>query len=231
MTPYYQDDLITLYLADCREIIPIVGEIDLVLTDPPYEAHTHNSANRCGKFINGKYRYAEIDFDPINEELRALVTSIPCNWSLIFCQVEAVSKYKHLLGDAYVRTMIWTKPDGTPQFTGDRPAQGYECIATSWHGNDRMRWNGGGKRGVFNHKVRDGEQRFHPTQKPITLIRELIKLFSLGGVIFDPFAGSGTTLRAAKDLGIKAIGVEMQEKYCEAAVKRLAQESLFGGII
>ena len=66
-------------------------------------------------------------------------------------------------------------------------------------------------------------RRVHPTQKPVTLMKRLINDFFPTGVIADPFMGSGTTLRAAKDLGRKAIGIEIDERYCEAAVERLAQ--------
>ena len=69
------------------------------------------------------------------------------------------------------------------------------------------------------------EPRWHPTQKPVRLMRELVGLFSSPGqVVLDPFMGSGTTLVAAKKLGRKAIGIEIEEKYCEIAAKRLSQE-------
>ena len=67
----------------------------------------------------------------------------------------------------------------------------------------------------------------HPTVKPLKVVMDLVSRIEPAGVILDPFMGSGTTLRAAKDLGWKAIDIEIEERYCEIAVKRLAQEVLF----
>jgi len=88
-----------------------------------------------------------------------------------------------------------------------------------------MRWNGGGRHAVWTElKVANN---LHPTEKPLSLLRRLLLLFSdAGEMILDPFMGSGTTLCAAKDLGRRAIGIEIEERYCEIAAKRLAQEML-----
>lgn len=228
MKPYYQDVHCTIYHGNCREILPQLEPVDLVLTDPPYEEHVHRVLSCGTKRRDGTDKFVPADFDAMTDELRAEIVAIARNWSLTFCQVEAVRIYQVAFGKKYRRAMTWIKPDGSPQFTGDRPAQGTESIVAAWHGKGRSRWNAGGKRGVYTHKIRDGEDRVHPTQKPLTLLAELITDFHLGGTILDPFMGSGSTLRAAKDLGRKAIGIELKEKYCEIAVKRLQQESLFG---
>jgi len=84
-----------------------------------------------------------------------------------------------------------------------------------------MRWNGGGRHGIWKVSAVRGA---HPTEKPIELYCSFIELFTdAGDLILDPFMGSGTTLVAAKQLGRKAIGIEIEERYCEVAVKRLAQ--------
>lgn len=77
------------------------------------------------------------------------------------------------------------------------------------------------------HGYREDVGRCHTTQKPLELMKELVALFTdPGELILDPFMGSGTTLRAAKDCGRKAIGIELEEKYCEVAAKRMRQEVL-----
>ena len=123
-----------------------------------------------------------------------------------------------------VRFGIWRKPDGAPQFTGDRPGTGWEAVAIC-HREGKKRWNGGGHHAFWSFPCARGSG--HPTEKPIRLFQSFVEQFSdPGETILDPFMGSGTTLRAAKDLGRKAIGIEIEEKYCEIAVKRLKQEVL-----
>lgn len=233
MTPYFDRDGITLYHGNCLDILPTLEAVDHVITDPPYEAEAHTKGRRAlGKARpDGTGRIAEsrpLDFEGITTEVRtatgAEMARLSRGWILVFCQVEGAMLWRDALSPAkYMRTQIWRKPDGAPQFTGDRPGMGYESIVTAWAGEGRSRWNGGGRHGCYDYNtVRDGTG--HMTEKPLALMRELITLFTdPGDVILDPFAGSGTTLRAAMDLGRKAIGIELEEKWCEATVKRLSQ--------
>ena len=224
MNPYYQDDYCTIYHGDCREILPSLPKVDLVLTDPPYEKEAHTPMRRTRQQIERGID-SVIPFEKIDEETRKFICEIKCNWLLVFCQAEAIGKYQELLGNKYRRPMVWIKPDGAAQYSGDRPAMGYESIVCAWCYAGKSIWNGGGKRGVFVNNCTDYFHH-HPTQKPIKLITNLVGLFSLNGIVLDPFMGSGTTLRAAKDLRRKAIGIEIEEKYCEIAVQRLRQEVL-----
>ena len=220
--PYYEQDNITIYHGDCREILPELPKVDLVLTDPPYDKEAHTPMRRTRATIEGRRTSDEIPFNEMDEITRQCITSVLCNWMIIYCQAESVGLYQQLLGPKYKRPMVWIKPDSAPQFTGDRPSMGYESIVSAWCSADKMRWNGGGSRGVLTFNATDFD-RFHPTQKPVKLIQKLIQWFCLGGDILDPFMGSGTTLVAAKQLGRKAIGIEIEEKYCEIACKRLGQ--------
>lgn len=226
MKPYYEQDGITIFHADCRDVLPTLEPVDLVLTDPPYEKEAHTPMKRTRSVIEARSAEESMPFAAITEELRGWITddlATICNgWSLVFCQAEAVGKYSEMFGSMYRRPMVWVKPDSAPQFTGDRPAMGYESIIAAWCGNGRSEWNGGGRRGVFTENG-SNHVSDHPTEKPVILIRKLIELFWLQGTILDPFMGSGTTLRAAKDLGRKAVGIEIEERYCEIAANRMAQ--------
>lgn len=223
--PYYERDGIVIYHADCREILPLLepGSIDLVLTDPPYSDDVHAGARTRNNDNPG----ALIDFASIGGP-----TWLEGIAPLAKAWVVATMAWEHIAeahaqppgGLRFVRFGVWVKPNGAPQFTGDRPATGWEGVGILHREGGKMQWNGGGKRAVWIANAIASE---HPTGKPLDLIREWVSLFSnLGDLILDPFMGSGTTLRAAKDLGRKAIGIELEERYCEIAVKRLQQQVL-----
>lgn len=225
MKPYYQDDSVTIYHGDCREILPTLEPVDLVLTDPPYGKQTHNGARtRIGKTVHIE-NVPLIDFAATSvENLREVFSSIACSRWLV-----ATMEWQHIAelernpptGWAFIRMGIWVKPNGAPQFSGDRPSMGWEGVGIFHRNNAKLRWNGGGKRAVWTYNAITSD---HPTEKPISLYREFAILFSdPNGTILDPFMGSGTRLRAAKDLGRKAIGIEIEERYCEIAAKRMSQ--------
>jgi site-specific DNA-methyltransferase (adenine-specific) len=166
-----------------------------------------------------------IPFKQITELERSALTTIKCNWLVVFCQAEAIKIYSDLFGVTYKRPMVWIKPDCSPQFSGDRPAMGFESIVCAWRSGGRSRWNSGGKRGVYNYLSTSNRKTDHPTEKPEGLFRELIGDFSLNGIVFDPFLGSGTTAVACEQLNRKWIGIEISEKYCEIAARRLELET------
>lgn len=148
-------------------------------------------------------------------------------WSVVFCAVEQVSDWKGAITSAgleYIRCGAWLKDNATPQFTGDRPAVGFEAIVIA-HRPGRKRWNGGGKLGVWRNPTayRDGDDIVHTTQKPEALMEALIRDFTnADDLVLDPFAGSGTTGVAAIRHGRRFIGWERDPKYHAIAFKRLA---------
>lgn len=243
--PYYSDDLVTLYHGKNEDVLPTIDAADHVITDPPYSAHVHGAArssrmvsanDRGGKFGADVRRNVDLGFEHLTPELRAFCAEqfarISRRWVLVFSDQESA----HLWGDDlmaagldYVRTGAWIKVGSTPQFSGDRPAVGFEAI-TITHPKGRKRWNGGGKHAVWSHPIvldrgRSGVGRLHTTQKPQELMQVLIDQFTdPGEVILDAFAGSGTTLAAARMLGRRSIGIEQSEHYCEVIAKRLESE-------
>jgi len=247
--PYYDEDGITIYHGDCLDVLPTLAQVDHVITDPPYSEHVHGKSRQgsrplTGSVSGGRYsapanfrREKEFGFDAMTEELRIQVARsvhhLVRRWVLVFSDVESSHLWRERLtqtGLDYCRTGAWVKVGATPQFTGDRPAAGFEAI-TICHPKGRKRWNGGGSHAVWSVPIvlnRGGsDPRLHTTQKPEALMLSLVGLFTdEGETILDPFMGSGTTLAAAKRLGRKAIGIERDERYCEVAAKRLAQRAL-----
>lgn len=237
--PYYQDDLVTLYHGDCLEVM--AGMVDLsvkaVLTDPPYSDHTHNSArtNKRTATGNGSAQRAlsggQSSFDSISlESLSASFAEcgrVSQGW--LVSTLDTIHS-AHLMvgheipGMRLLRSGVWVKTNPMPSISGDRPGQGWEAIAYLHRTDVKPKWNGGGKAG--NYILPTVQSAGHPTSKPLPMISDWVRLFSdHGDTIFDPYAGSGTTLRAAVDNGRKAIGVEGEEKYCELIAKRLTQQA------
>lgn len=222
MTPYYQDSACTIYHGDCREIIPTVGTVDHVITDPPYSERTHKGARTGGDGSEVLLDFASIQF-------QSLVSIVECidvdRWVVMTCDIEHAARMliKPPLTLEFVRLGVWIKPNGAPQFTGDRPSQGFEQVAIL-HPSGKKRWNGGGYPAVWTCNKVNGR---HPTEKPLELFTRFVEQFTdPGDLILDPFMGSGTTLEAAKLLGRRAIGIELEKRHCETAANRLAQEVL-----
>jgi site-specific DNA-methyltransferase (adenine-specific) len=225
-TPYYQDENVTIFHGDCIEIMPELQRADVLISDPPYSKTTHGNVRTSNDLPDAKAATSRvIDFDGIDaDELRRIFDiANPIRWSVFFCDNVLAAQ---LMLDpptctGFVRQSVWVKPSGAPQITGDRPAMWWESIM-AFHPPGKKQWNGGGHHG--NYFCTSDKYTDHPTSKPLQMVRDLADRFSNDGeTILDPFMGSGTTLRAAKDLGRKAIGIELDEKYCEIAAKRMAQ--------
>lgn len=213
----------TLYLGDCMDILPTLDKVDAVITDPPYgEGDTH--ANHLGKVIlrNGEAAGQSLGFDGITAnqmiELAHIWVEMASRWVVFTSEWKFMSDLDK--AGLLVRFGIWRKPDGAPQFTGDRPGTGWEGIAIC-HRKGKKRWNGGGKHAFYTH-AKGSNNSGHPTGKPVGLFQDFVADFTeTGEIILDPFMGSGTTGVAAVQMGRKFIGIEREPKYFEIACKRI----------
>jgi DNA modification methylase len=203
MKPYYDHDGITIYNADCRDVLPLLDPVDLVLTDPPYgiNAARHRHSEKDGWRDYGTPEEALWDSERPSDGFIA--------------EVVAAGKAAVVWGGNY-----FTLPPSQGWFVWDKGQSDFSLAdcELAWTTEDRA------TRRLFYPRSRaTNEGREHPTQKPIALMRWCIEKFPNANTILDPFMGSGTTLRAAKDLGRKAIGIEIEERYCEIAANRMAQ--------
>ena len=202
--PYYDDGQITIYHADCRDILPHLepGSVDLVLTDPPYGV---GIAEWDGA----------VPYDILPTLLDVSSGAVVWFGASAMLRTDLMS-----FETPPERTLVWA-----PKFSLSHT--GKNGIFYRWHPIHVWRVpksHSGPSHDVLTHST-DGRNFWnHPGTKPLDLIRLLAGLG--GGTILDPFMGSGTTLRAAKDLGRKAIGIEIEERYCEIAVRRLQQAVL-----
>lgn len=227
ISPYYADEAVTLYHGDCREVLPSV-EADVLITDPPYGVGlvTKTSDYRGGAFDGGESLQASVLYDDDPEAIRALIREVippaldACGRGLVFSGPAMLFAYPEPAAIGCVFT-----PNGA-----GRSPWGFQCShPVLYYGKDPYLADGKGSRpNGFRTEQPNREAFDHPCPKPLLWMEWAVDRASRAGeTILDPFAGSGTTLVAAKRLGRRAIGIEIEERYCEIAVKRLAQGVLF----
>ena len=215
--------------GDNKVVLPTLPDKSVahVITDPPFNQRTSNNARTNNNWKPQSEAHAFIDFDGITpSDFVSEWLRVAMRWSIGFCALEQLGEYASAAGDAWIRAGVWAKPDGAPQFTGDRPAQSAEGVAIM-HPAGRKRWNGGGSRGLWAFSVVQSRAEFdHPTPKPLDLMIHLVELFTdPDDLILDPFCGSGTTGVACIRLGRRFIGLELSEKYAAVAQERMEAES------
>jgi site-specific DNA-methyltransferase (adenine-specific) len=206
----------TLFHDDAFALMPTLGEVDCIITDPPYNPKTHKGA-RSAKSLAA----SQIDFDSLSEaqfvEFCANAVAQARRWVVMSCAWQHAALLENT-GVPLVRLGIWHKPNGAPQFSGDRPGTGWEAIAIL-HREGRKRWNGGGHHAVWVCNVEHGA---HPAQKPLKLVMDWVAKFSEPGeLVLDPFMGSGTTGVACALLGRTFVGIEKRPDYFQLACRRI----------
>lgn len=215
--------------ADNLDVLPLIPDkaVGVTLSDPPFNDRTSQNARTNNNWKPQSEAHAFITFGGISPaEVGPELVRVAQRWAVAFCAMEQLGAYQEAAGEAWVRAGVWVKPDGAPQFTGDRPAQACEGIAIM-HRPGKKRWNGGGSRGFWLYSVVQDRAEFgHPTPKPVGLMLDLVEKFTdPDELVLDPFCGSGTTGVACLRLGRRFIGIEKDEKYAAIARERLEAES------
>lgn len=241
MKPYYEDNLITLYCGDMREVVPALGlTADAIITDPPYG----ETSLEWDRWPEGWVKVAE-----------SVAPQMWCFGSMRMF----LERRDDFAGWRHAQEIVWEKHNGSG-FAADRFKRVHELALHFYRGkwgelyNQPPRMEGGwknyGRRNDKQHhtgviggfKAQESEDRLqrsviqvrschkhavHPTQKPGGIVRPLLECsVPPGGLVVDFFSGSGTTLAEARETGRRAIGIEGKEEYCEAIVKRLSQSVL-----
>ena len=223
MIPYYDDgNGIQIYHGDCREILPTLEPVDLVLTDPPFFMPATHYQSRVG----WQRTWGDTSILKTFWEVVCDVT-IPrmrkSSHLLTFCNHESYPVFYPVMYArfSYLKAIVWDK--------------GHVGLGRIWRNQHELiiaaRWDeahetkdGKLRADVLKYSATRSSDRVHPVEKPPFLLADLIEPTTPeGAVVLDPFMGSGTTLVAAKELHRRAIGCEIEEKYCEIAANRLAQ--------
>jgi len=209
MKPYYEQDGITIYHGDCREILPGLAFDGLVLTDPQYgidHPTDYHTRGRGALATCRDYPRVHGDDKPFDPRWLLTIGAARIIWG---------ANYFAPLLPSVNGWLVWDKerPDDLDQATCELAWT--DCV----RGVRRFRY-------LWNGMIRAGDDYLeHPTQKPEALMRWCLNLrWTVGFAdVLDPYMGSGTTLRAAKDCSRRAIGIEIEERYCEIAARRLDQ--------
>ena len=241
--PYYQHGGITIYHGDCFDVLPGLSGVDAVVTDPPYSS---GGAFRGDRMATTLQKYVSSDaeaqrtgfaFSGDNRDQRSFLAwcglwlnaarsasnpgaTVACfiDWRQLPTMTDAVQAG----GWVWRGVGAWSKKFGRPRSGGFSSA----CEFLVWGTNGPLIENAKYPCGVFEASSPSNADREHITQKPESVVGWAIGNVRDGALVLDPFMGSGTTLVSARALGLSAVGVEIEERYCEIAAKRLSQGTL-----
>lgn len=238
MTPYYEHGGITIYYGDCRDVLPLAA--DATITDPPYGTGYYATDRTIlnARMLTTMPRPCAVFGWP--ERLVSLcvaasvapdewVTWWPTNAALRTSPVPFLPREQECVA-------VFGEVSGFTRLRQPRTASSARLVAADYRGD---KWRGDSQGPPGSRFMGDvwtdaapglgfqAPRRLHPNEKPVTVLSRLVEaLTGPGAIVLDPFAGSGPTLVAAKALGRRAIGIEIEERYCEIAAKRLSQEIL-----
>lgn len=246
--PYYSDESVTLYCGRLDDVLPTLDlQADLILTDPPYgetsiewDRWPTGWPSRIAPYARSMWMFGSARmFDDWRDDIRGggWKMSHDVIWSKPKASTGAVTD-RFLRSHEHARHYYqgkWseTHHEQQRQHVGSRPRTVTRPPSGKmWHGErNPSEWYDDGTRALLSVLTSPGIRGgIHPTEKPTGILEPLIAYgCPPGGLVLDPFAGSGSTLAAARSTGRRAVGIEMREEQCEATAKRLAQGDLFGG--
>jgi site-specific DNA-methyltransferase (adenine-specific) len=224
--PYYEHDGITIYHGDCRNILPHVGKVDAVITDPPffmpathYQSRVDWQRSWSDTSVLGSFWSQVVDL--------CVAQMKRSGHMLTFCNADSFAVFYPEMYRRFdfLKSLVWDK--GRVGLGRVWRNQHELVIAARWKAaefvdDNKLRSD------VMQFKATPSSDRVHPVEKPVEMLGWLLEpTVPVGGIVLDPFMGSGTTLRAAKNSGRRAIGIEGEERYCETAAERLRQGVLF----
>lgn len=249
----YEGDRVVVYHGDMANVICMLEDdgtrADVVICDPPYTDHVQSNIRSVDTSGPVRVRKWKPNFEALKGfEHVPLLLGAAKRWCLAFCALESFGDYRNSSGGdwkkkgSYVRSGIWRKKQAAPQLSGDRPANSCEGIAIMHHRphEGRIHWNGHGKHAYWNEQLlgnegssevpdhfvhgRERAEKRHPTQKPHSLMVELVSLFSdEGELVLDPYCGSGATGAAALELGRRVILADNDLEWATFTAERMKE--------
>lgn len=214
MKPYYEQDGITIYNGNCLDIMPSLAPVELIATDPPYGVAKTE--------WDGMPEW-EILLAGLGERIKSCITEEGV--AIVFCATRFLDKTIRYMGLPYRWLFIWHCSNN--MIPGDIGFAKY--TAAPIFSNRKSVFVNAQDLRHYPAGTAELKNNGHPTPKPVEIMAYLISHFCKeGGSVLDPCSGSGSTLVAAKRCGRKAIGIEINSKYCDLAIARLSQTELFG---
>ncbi len=236
MNPYYSDDAVTIYHGETLSVLSGMEDesVGMIVADPPYSSGgmVRGDRTQALKYSSGRHDFGGDSRDQrswgywcalwLSEGARVLRSSefgmMFCDWRQIGEAVDAFQAG----GLVYRGVFVWDKTTRAKHIAG-RFCNQAEFVVWGTRGPRGVNEHPWAKHGVLTEPAPIGDERLHSTQKPVRLLEYLVGGSPGDSTVLDPFMGSGTTLVAAKNLGRKAIGIEVEERYCEVAAQRCSQ--------
>lgn len=244
MKAYYEDDAVTIYHGDCFDLLHDLSGVGAVVTDPPYSSGGAFRGDRAQltttKYVNSDAQAYRPEFAGDTRDQRSFLAwsslwlnaarnasepgAVLCSF-IDWRQLPTLTDAVQAGGWTWRNLATWWKPGIRMQKGRFSASAEYVVYAT----NGPVADGAGSPQNVFQCGVDD--DREHIAQKPAEVMRWVMQVIPPRALVLDPFMGSGSTLRAAKDLGYRCVGIEVDERYCEIAARRMGQEVLdLGGV-